>query len=90
MSRPIDERYNRKAVEVESLALDVASLIIREMELSGVKRAELARRMGISRAQLNQMLNGDHDMTLKTVAEALYELDIRLTIGIKLLPGKVR
>jgi hypothetical protein len=36
------------------------------------------------------MLNGDHDMTLKTVAEALYELDIRLTIGIKLLPGKVR
>ena len=38
---------------------------------SGIKRADLARRMGKQRSYVTRMLRGDHNLTIKTFALAL-------------------
>ena len=63
-----------RAVEVEALLLHVIGTIQGVMTREGVHQAELARRLGVSRARVTQMLGGDGNPTLRTVAEVLYEL----------------
>lgn len=65
-------------VEVETLSLSLTDLISDAMQTAGISRAELARRIGVSPAHVTQTLSGQRNMTLKTVAEALYALGLRL------------
>lgn len=72
-----DRNFDRD-VEVEALASHLTDLIAQVMDRTNVTRAELARRLGVSRAHITQTLSGERNMTLRTVAEALYELGHRL------------
>lgn len=65
-------------IEVESLQFQVADLIAETMAEQGVTKAELARRLGVSPAHVTQMLSGERNLTLKSLAEALYALDRRV------------
>jgi transcriptional regulator with XRE-family HTH domain len=65
-------------VEVEALQFQVADLIAETMAHQRVTKAELARRLGVSGAHVTQMLSGERNMTLKSLAEALYVLDRRV------------
>ncbi len=65
----------RKEIAVQSLVLEATELVSRLMEEQGLTKAELARRMGKSRAWLTQLLNGSANMTLRTLAEVLVEMD---------------
>jgi transcriptional regulator with XRE-family HTH domain len=80
-----EEQDFDKEVEVEALMVHLADLIAEVMENSGVTRAELARRMGVSPAHITQTLGGQRNMTLKTVAEALYAMGHYLAASAVLL-----
>lgn len=72
-----DDDYDRE-VEVEALAMQLADLIEKTLQQLDVSRAELARRMGVSKVHITQTLSGQRNLTLRTIAEALYALDHRL------------
>ncbi len=55
--------------------VDATETIARVMEEKGVTRAELAKRIGKSRAFVTQILGGDQNITLRTLADVLYALD---------------
>ena len=57
----------------ESFVIDVMEEISRFMTVVGVNKAELARRMGTSRANVTQMLNG-RNVGLRTLAEAAHAM----------------
>ncbi len=64
----------RVALERERVILDVTEMICALMEQQGVSRAEFAKRLGTSKSNLTQLLDGQRNMTLKTVTDLLFHL----------------
>ena len=60
----------------------LAELIARLMEDRGVTKAELARRLGKSRAWVTQLLSGRANMTLRTFAEVTYALGAEVALSL--------
>jgi transcriptional regulator with XRE-family HTH domain len=71
-----DER--RRLYERESLAFDAAEMISHLMEECNVSKAELARRIGKSRSEVTQLLNGTRNMTVYSLADLAFALGYRL------------
>jgi len=89
------ERLDQKLIEwdqdpdyiVEGVLLAATERICELMDKHGISRAELARRLGKSRAYVTRMLNGQPNMTLKT----LTQIAVALGEGIDLfVPSSVR
>ncbi|WKZ81896.1 MAG: helix-turn-helix transcriptional regulator [Acidimicrobiia bacterium] len=70
------------AFEAERLILATTEMILGIMEEQGVTRAVLADRLGRTRGHVSQVLNGDRNMTLRTLAEILHALDGRAEITV--------
>lgn len=65
-------------IEAEENALtDFQFAIIDAMNESGISKSELAKRMGVSRARITQLLSSDANPTLKLVGRALAALNLR-------------
>ncbi len=74
-----DPEY-RKLYAVEGLVTDAAEFVARLMEEQGVNKAELARRLGKSRAWVTRLLSGSANMTMRTFAELVYALGAEVQI----------
>lgn len=74
--------YERLLAE-EGLVFHTLDTLCEFMERQGVTRAELARRLGTSRANITQLLRG-RNVTLRTVAAAFHvlggELELRVRV----------
>lgn len=53
----------------EGAVLEFTVDLLRRMEEQGISRAELARRMGTSRAYITRLLGGDANFTLMTMVK---------------------
>ena len=63
-----------------ALAIEIQNIINDALRSRKVTRAELARRMGTSRAHVTQMLDDDRNLTINTIAKALDALDLTLYV----------
>lgn len=72
-------------VEKRALLLDAQELVFQAMEDKGVTKADLARLLDTSPANVTQLLSGDRNMTLNTLAEVLYVLGFKVELGAKRL-----
>lgn len=68
-----DSEFSR-LFAVESAVTEAAGVIARLMEEQRVSKAELARRMGRSRAWVTQLLSGSANMTVRTLGEVTFHL----------------
>ena len=59
-------------------ALELAYLAADEMQRQGIKKKELAERMGVTPQRLSNMLNTQSNMTLKSIAQFELALGIRI------------
>lgn len=75
-----DPEY-RRLFAIEGLVADTAELVARLMEERGVNKAELARRLGKSRARVTQLLSGKANMTIRTLAEIACALDAEVRLS---------
>jgi antitoxin component HigA of HigAB toxin-antitoxin module len=80
-STPEDKRL----FEQERVIFDVTELISKLMEEQGVTKAELARRLNTSKANITQMLDGRRNMTLRSITDAMFHLDASLNISTRSL-----
>jgi transcriptional regulator with XRE-family HTH domain len=71
---------NPQLFERERVLMVATELICWAMQQGNVSRAELARRLDVSKSQVTQMLDGEQNMTLATVAEALRVVGYQLYI----------
>jgi transcriptional regulator with XRE-family HTH domain len=58
----------------EGLILDVSQQLFEVMEEEGITKAELAKRLGCSKAYITKLLRGPSNMTLRKVAEVFHAL----------------
>jgi transcriptional regulator with XRE-family HTH domain len=69
-----------KDFQRERLALEITELICQIMEAEGVSRAELATRLGKSRAYVTKLLGGNTNMTIKTLSDVFHALGRSLRV----------
>ena len=65
----------------EDLIFEVTEAISQVMEEKGVNKAELSRLAGVSKSNITQLLSGDHNMQLTTIADLLYSLGSKLAVS---------
>lgn len=71
-----DEEFDR-LVRQEELILQVTEVLTQALDDAGVKKAELARRLGKSPGFVSQVFGGGRNMTLRTVADIAGALSLR-------------
>lgn len=76
----IENPENRRIYEQERLLGDATELLSRVMEVTRTKRGELAQRLGHSKAYVTQILRGNQNLTLRTLADAFLALNYRLVV----------
>ena len=59
-------------------ALELTYLAANEMQRQGIKKKELAERMGVTPQRLSNMLNTQSNLTLKSIAQFELALGIRI------------
>lgn len=64
----------------EAAMVDASELIARALDASGMTRAELARKLGVSRAEVTARLKGERNITVRKLAETLHVLGQRLAL----------
>ena len=67
----------------ERVIMEVTELICALMEEEDVSKAELAKRLSTSKANVTQMLDGRRNMTIRTVSDVLFHLGHVLEISDK-------
>lgn len=77
----MSDEKGRKLYYREDLIFEVTEAISQVMEKKGVNKAELSRLADVSKSNITQLLSGDHNMQLTTVADLLYALDSKLAVS---------
>lgn len=72
----------------EKVILDFTEQVVACMEKRGINRAELAKRLGVSKAFITKLLNGNPNLTIKTMVSLAKTLDCDLNIGLNISPTK--
>ena len=68
--------------EAERLILEASELILETMEQNGVTRSYLAKKIGKTKGHVSQLLDGERNMTLRTLAEIAYVLGYRVKLSL--------
>jgi len=71
----------RKLYFREDLIFEITETICKVMEEKGISKAKLSRIAGVSKSNITQLLSGDHNMRLTTVADLLYALDSKMAVS---------
>jgi transcriptional regulator with XRE-family HTH domain len=80
MSRHSKSTEYQRLVEQETLIADAGEIVCELLEAQGIERQELARRLGKSKSFVTQILSGERNMTLRTLADLAYALDHRFEL----------
>ncbi|HLA86323.1 MAG TPA: helix-turn-helix transcriptional regulator [Thermoguttaceae bacterium] len=76
----------RRLLNRETLTIEVTELICQIMQEKGISRKQLAELLGKSKGRVSQMLNGERNLTLGTVADIFTVLNERLAVRRQLDP----
>lgn len=81
----------RRDYQRERTLLEVTEAVCRVLDNNrGLTRAELARRMGTSRAKITRMLDGPDNLRLCQIADMLTVMDYELVCDVRPIPKEVR
>ena len=77
----MSDHEGRKLYFREDLIFEITESICKVMEEKRISKADLSRLAGVSKSNITQLLSGDHNMRLTTVADLLYALDSKLAVS---------
>lgn len=72
----IKKRGQEKLLAQEKLFMDVTEEIIYEMDKRGINKTDLAKSLGKSKSFITRILNGDHNMTLRTFSDVCFSIGV--------------
>jgi transcriptional regulator with XRE-family HTH domain len=75
------ERDYQRLVEQETLIFEATEMIAELLEADEVSRKELADKLGRSKGFVTQILSGDRNMTLRTLADFAYAMERRVRVA---------
>lgn len=69
------DRQGRRLLQRERTILEITELICSVMDDEGITRSTLAERLGTSKANVTQMLDGQRNLTVQTISDVLFCMD---------------
>lgn len=72
-----------KLYQEERLMVEVTELICRELKKQNLRRSELADKLGKSKGRISQYLDGERNLTLRTVADIFTALGFSLRVDVE-------
>lgn len=72
----LESEKNKKLISREQLIFDITEDLLIVMEDKNISKADLARKIGKSRSYVTQILSGARNMTLRTLSDIAFALDI--------------
>lgn len=75
-----EDANRRRLFEQESLSFEAAELISTLLQEQKVSKAELAKRIGKSKAFVTQLLSGSRNMTMHTFADLAFALGFKVEL----------
>ncbi len=75
------EREYQRLVEEETLIFEATELLSELIEAEQINRKELADRLGRSKGFVTQILSGERNMTLRTLADFAFALEHRVEVA---------
>ncbi|HTW90577.1 MAG TPA: helix-turn-helix transcriptional regulator [bacterium] len=67
----------------EEMKLAFADGLVRLLEARGVKRTELAEKLGTNRGYVTRILNTEYNLSIETMAKIALALDARVTLNLQ-------
>src|SRR5687768_8525255 len=80
LSEHLQDRDNLKKFQQEALLLDVASLVYSIMKSKKISRKKLAADLQVSKGRIAQILGGERNLCLRTIADIFTALDCKLEL----------
>jgi transcriptional regulator with XRE-family HTH domain len=80
VAQQVDSREARVLFEEERAVLAATEVISQIMEVRGLSKADVARILGTSRANVTSLLSGQRNMTIRTFARLAALLGIRVEL----------
>ncbi len=77
-----DEFEDDAGYLTELQILNFTGLVVEKMKESKISRVELAKRLDVSKAFVTKLLNGNPNMTLKTMVSILTAIGYRLNLDV--------
>ncbi|HBL6925837.1 TPA: helix-turn-helix transcriptional regulator [Citrobacter koseri] len=77
----MNSEAHKKIYAAEELTFNVTEDILIQMEDREVSKSDLAERLGKTKAYVSQLLSGSRNMTLRTLSDICYALNIKPTVG---------
>lgn len=78
-----ESELNKKISLREDLIIDVTEDLLIALEDKGISKAELAKKLNKSKSFVTQTLSGARNMTLRTLADFCYALELKPSISLK-------
>ena len=82
-TRELAEFQKEPEFHVEGVLIRLGDEICLRMDELGMSRADLARKLGVSRAAVTRMLNGSPNMTLLKLVTVAMALDAEVEVRLK-------
>lgn len=82
LEKHIEQKQYTVDFQTELSIIDLNEKIIARMAEKKVNRVELAKRLGVSKAFVTKLLNGNPNMTIKTINALALALDCQLYLDI--------
>jgi len=77
------ERYkNDVDFLAEQAIINLTEKIVEKMESMNISRAELAKKLGVSKAMVTRILNGNPNLTIKTIVSIANAMDCKMDIDL--------
>jgi predicted transcriptional regulator len=80
LDRLIETREDELVAAEEAAMVDVEYLLHTVLQRKGVSQKELAERLGVSQSRVSQMLSGDSNPTVRTLARIAHVLEQHVCI----------
>ena len=80
--RMTEDPSERRLLRQEELILDVTEALVGALADQGMRRSQLASKLGRTKGYVSQMLAGSRNLTLRSVADLADALDCRVRVSI--------
>jgi transcriptional regulator with XRE-family HTH domain len=81
---------NRRLLRQEELILEAATALSELLDREGITKVELAKRLGKTKGFVTQIIAGDKNLTLRTMADVADALGHRVDVRLKRQPRAAR
>jgi transcriptional regulator with XRE-family HTH domain len=78
-----DTPETRRFLAEERLIVAISELLTEALEKRGITQADLCERLGVKPSEISQRLSGRRNLTLRSLADMLYELGYELNVSLQ-------